>query len=452
MTTSTADHPMTFALRGLLCLVVLLGFAQPLAAQQPTSSTPPPFQQTLRLFLDCSGVSCDLDFFRTEIDWVDYVRNREDSDIHLLITSQPTGSGGTEYTLSFIGRRAFAGKSDTLRYVAPQTATEDDRRRGLAQRIKLGLARYVAETPAAERLEVSYSAPAETAQPSTPDRDPWNFWTFRASVRGFFNGESRVSSESLSGTFSANRTTEAWKLNLAANGNRRSNRFEISDSVTVTSEQNSYGLNGLAVRSLGPHWSVGGRGSATSSTFLNQDLSLRIAPAIEYSIFPYSESTRKLFTVLYSVGVNSFDYEEQTIFGKLSETRIDQSLLTSLDVKQPWGSASISLEGANYLDDFSQYRAVLFGDLEVRLFRGLSLNLFGSTSYVRDQLYISAGGASTEEVLLRLRELETSYRYFCFPWDLVYLRLDLQQRGKTRGLAARAVAECSFSISPLPLK
>jgi hypothetical protein len=49
------------------------------------------------------------------------------------------------------------------------------------------------------------------------------------------------------------------------------------------------------------------------------------------------------------------------------------------------------------------------GDL-VRVF--LDCNVAGSVSRVRDQLYLPKGEATTEEVLLRQRELATSYQYF----------------------------------------
>lgn len=91
---------------------------------------------------------------------------------------------------------------------------------------------------------------------------------------------------------------------------------------------------------------------------------------------------------------------------------LDHSLLVSLDQKQGWGSMHVALEGAQYLHDPKRYRADLFSDLDVRLFKGLSLNLFGSIAYVRDQIYLPAGGATPEEVLLRLRQLDTSYSYF----------------------------------------
>jgi hypothetical protein len=83
----------------------------------------------LRVFVDCNAQGCDLDFFRTEIPYVDYVRDRTDASVHLLVSTQPTASGGVEHTLNFIGRREFAGLSDTLLYLAPQSSTTDELRR-----------------------------------------------------------------------------------------------------------------------------------------------------------------------------------------------------------------------------------------------------------------------------------------------------------------------------------
>jgi hypothetical protein len=54
---------------------------------------------------------------------------------------------------------------------------------------------------------------------------------------------------------------------------------------------------------------------------------------------------------------------------------------------------------------------VLFGDIEIRLFRGFFLSLRGNTSLVRDQLFLEAGEVPDEEILLRRRELATDYQY-----------------------------------------
>ena len=381
------------------------------AIAQERTATPDSLAR-VRLFLDCNGLYCDPDFYRTEIDFVDHVRDRQDADVHVLITPQQTGGGGTAYTMTFEGRRRFAGRTDTLKYVSLAASTEDDQRRGLARMIKIGLVPYIADTPLASNLDVTYSAPSGAAPTTTAAHDPWNFWTFRSQVNGYFSGESRTRSGNMSGRLSANRITDAWKLQFSTNGGRSTSEFEIDDTSTVTSEQHSYGVNGLVAKSLTPHLSTGIRAFASASTFLNQDLHVRVAPAIEYDFYPYSEATRRQLVGQYSVGVNYFDFGETTIFGAEAQSMLDHRLLISLDQKQKWGSLSVAVEGAQYLHDTSRYSSQLFSNLEIRLLKGLSLDLYGSVSYVRDQIYLPAGDASPEEVLLRLRQLDTSYRYF----------------------------------------
>jgi hypothetical protein len=51
------------------------------------------------------------------------------------------------------------------------------------------------------------------------------------------------------------------------------------------------------------------------------------------------------------------------------------------------------------------------GRIDVRLFRGFSLNVNGNASRVRDQIYLPKGAATDEEILLRLRRLQSGYRY-----------------------------------------
>ena len=69
----------------------------------------------LRVFLDCRHVACDSNHLRREIPFVDYVRDPADADVHVLVRTQPTGPGGTEFSLSFIGRRRFAESEELVR-------------------------------------------------------------------------------------------------------------------------------------------------------------------------------------------------------------------------------------------------------------------------------------------------------------------------------------------------
>lgn len=368
----------------------------------------------LRVFIDCQYNGCDFDFFRTEIPFVDYVRDRQDAALNVFVTRQQTGSGGNAFTLNFIGQKQLAGAVDTLEVSLPQTATGDDIRKALARAVKLGLVRHVARSPLGSRLEITLRPDAGVAGQTSQRAaaDPWNYWVFRTRANAFFRGEKSQRSSDLDGSISANRTTDALKANITVYGNYDEGKFTFSGGQKFANYSHSYGASELVVKSIGPHWSAGQRSSVSSATFLNQKLAARFAPAVEYNVFPYSESTRRQLTFLYSAGINSFTYEDTTIFDKLSEIRPDQSLTASLGLKQPWGAVSASLEAANYLDDFSKRRLVLFNSLDLRVFKGLSINLFSSASLVRDQLYLAKGALTDEDILLRRTQLATSYRYF----------------------------------------
>jgi hypothetical protein len=377
---------------------------------KPTVKPPAP----VKVFIDCQSVSCDYEFFRTEIAFVDHVRDRKDADVHVLITGQTTGSGGREYSMKFIGLGRFQGVDANMIYASSVDDTEDKTRKALVQHLTLGLVRYAAESPAGPRLSVKYTP--ETAQAGSQSRqqgrDPWNFWVFRLSGNGFFNGEQSTSSQSFGASASANRTTEAWKVNLSFSGDYNSSTYDLGDGETFKSITKGYDASGRVVKSLTAHWSAAASGSASRSTYSNLDLSVRGSGGVEYDLFPYAESTRRQLRFQWTTGLGYYDYAEETVYGKMTESVPFHSALVSLDVKQPWGQVSTACDFTQALNDLSQYRVGVYGGLEVRLFKGFSFNLSGDYSRVRDQRNLPKGGASDQEILVRMKELATGYRYF----------------------------------------
>jgi len=157
---------------------------------------------------------------------------------------------------------------------------------------------------------------------------------------------------------------------------------------------------------------VGGYLSLLSSSFSNIQLSFTPAPAVELNIFPYSESTRRQLRLLYRLGFTQVAYREETIYGKIRESLWQESLTATLELKRKWGTISTSLEGSHYFHDFQKNRLQFSSELSIRIFKGLSFNISGSYSRIRDQLSLPRGGASLEEILLRRKELETTYNYY----------------------------------------
>src|SRR5262245_40995300 len=88
-----------------LVLIALIAFSSPVVAQQPPGGQAPPepapaaapaaTTDLIRVFLDCDR--CDDEYMRQNVGFVDYVRDRESADFHVLVTTQPTGGGGTSW-------------------------------------------------------------------------------------------------------------------------------------------------------------------------------------------------------------------------------------------------------------------------------------------------------------------------------------------------------------------
>jgi hypothetical protein len=150
-------------------VVCLLGTTAAAASSQDAQTVDR--TDALRVFLDCN--SCDENYLRTEITFINYVRDRADADVHVLVTTQGTGGGGIEYTIKYIGLGRFAGADQSLTYVSPQTAT-DDEARGFAAVFDWSGALRSGTSLAPE----GHSVPRHSADASV--RDPWNFWAFRS--------------------------------------------------------------------------------------------------------------------------------------------------------------------------------------------------------------------------------------------------------------------------------
>jgi hypothetical protein len=270
----------------------------------------------------------------------------------------------------------------------------------------MGLMPYVAQTPQQGQIDIIYESDSESAD--IPTRDPWNFWVFRLAAGGRFQAESSQNQLSFSGGLRADRITEKWKFRSEIEYDYEQENVE-DDGETISSSLNQRQAQFELVRSLGPHWSAGWFGEVGSTTFRNLDLSLSLAPALEYNVFPWLESDHKILTAAYRVGLNSFRYREETLYDKTAETLAYEALRLQLSLIQPWGEVDISLEGLHFFHDWSKYRLEWENRFEVRLSRGLSVFLDVEVYSIHDQLYLPKGEASLDEVLLKRRQLATTF-------------------------------------------
>ena len=398
---------LLYALLGAL-LMTSVGAVRPLHAQgRPADdAAADTLDRFVRVYLDCD--SCYDSYLRRNLTFVSYVRDRKQADVQLLGTRRGTGGGGTVYRLEFIGLGPFEGRRFELTYEASPTLTDDERRRGLAGKIRVGLAPFAVRTPAADQLAVSYEADTTGTRNGDPE-DPWNQWVFEVGGGGDIGLEEAEKEYEVEGALEAERVTAAWKVAFELESEYELDVFE-QDEEEIRSVSQDTDFDADVVKSLGPHWGAGVSGTAFSRTFTNTDLAMRLEPAVEYNVFPYAISDQKELTVTYQVGPEHRNYTEVTIFGKQAQTAVRQSLRVQLDLNRPWGSVFASLQGGHYFFDLKRNRAQLFTGLDVQLVEGLSVFSSFNVELIQDQLYLPSGDASLDEVLLRRRALATNYQ------------------------------------------
>lgn len=368
-------------------------------------------EESIRVFIDCQSY-CDQEYIKREIPFVNYVNDRFQSNVFILSNHQVTGSGGREYKLQFTGREIFAGVNDTLTFIRQANATDDEGRQQMVQTLKLGLVKYLARTERGKNVQIIFEEEvADSEKPDESVEDPWNLWVFNARINGYLNGDKNYFSNSFSTGFTASRISEKLKTTSSISYGVNKNRYGSGEDAIEFSNENYRG-NNTTVWAISSHWSAGGFLEVLRSDFANYKFALTISPAIEYNFFPYSESNNHYVGLMYKVGPSYLNYREETIFLETEELRFRQNLSLALSLNKKWGQISGSAAYGHYFYDFSKNRLTFSGYADLRLYKGLSLNLSGYYAFQRDQLNIAKGNISNEDLLTRRRQLDSNFSFY----------------------------------------
>lgn len=359
-----------------------------------------------KVFIDARRM--DMDYVRKEVHFVNYVNDRMQSDIFILVTMIKTGGRGNEYTLTFIGKNEFEGRNDTLIYNSLSTDTEDNIRKGFVKTLKLGLIPYMLDTPLVNFFDVKFNSSAS----NNKIKDKWDYWVFRTRLRGSLSGEEFRSFYYISGEIDADRITEDWKLRFGADANYDEDNYRYPDTDAYLSFSRRLAAHIQIVKSISDHWSFGVYSGFFSSTYRNIKENYNIGPAIEYNYFPYSESTYKEIRFSYSLSYNYNIYFEETIYSKLEETLFRQHFNINSEFKQPWGQIDLAAGYSSYLHDVSKNRVRLYSDVSVNLFEGFQFSFGVGYSMIHDQISLPVRDLDLDEILLRRNEIATQYNYW----------------------------------------
>lgn len=360
----------------------------------------------LKVFINCED--CDISFMKQELPYINYVRDRRLAQVQVIVSNQETASGGKEYSLQFLGLKEFDKMNDTLVFSLLPGFSNDDFRNKMNRYLLLGLTRYISQTPFADKWDIDYSGKTTNQE----EKDKWNYWVYNISADGWFNGEKYYSSQSINTDLSAQRITNENKIQVYFNNSYNRNFYYIDDTTTFKSLFKSYYAGGNYVKSLNKKWSAGFNADYTSSLFNNLKFNLSGGPAIEYNIFPYSESTRKQFRFSYSIGPRYDIYYDTTILNKTEQLWGYHQVGCYVKLVKEWGSISNFIRYMNFLNDFRMWSAFIYSEASFNLFKGFSLTVSGNYSFIKNQVSLVKDEATESEILLRQRQVPTSSRYW----------------------------------------
>jgi len=391
--------------------IILLFFTCLIKAQNSNQAV-----HRLKVFIDCSS-GCDHTFIRTEINIVDFLLDNKAADVHVLITEQSTGSGGSQYQLIFFGQNRFKFLSDTLRFNTDPNATDFEERDLLVKYIKLGLTPYIIKAGGGNDIAIEMKKAGGKKQDSinVVTKDPWNYWVFRAGISGSANAEELTQESSYNGQLSATRVTEELKIGIELNSGKNKAVSEYEDSTGYTikdiSRNDYYNFSHHLIKSINDHWSWGYEAALSRNTRSNYKRQAILRTGIEYNIFPYKQVNTKYFTIAYILDLRHNSYIDTTLYDKAGETLAGHGVETNLAFNQKWGTIEFGVDYHNYFHNWKLLNLEAYLELEIRVTGGLSFTVFTFAELLRDQIYLSKHEASFVDILTRRRELESGYRF-----------------------------------------
>ena len=355
----------------------------------------------IKAYIDCR---CDETYLKQETSFLEYVRDQDLADIEIFIRDERNPTGSRSFEIKIDGNNEYekiSSSSVAVGYVNDTSSTLRDK---LLNKLKLALVPF---------LDLANYDLNINVDPSFKDLtvydDKWKNWVFELS--GSYNNDKEESRQTnrYEIEFEIDKLTEDWRIGAEIRRNE-SNRKFFSNDNTYKSNRKTTSLNGRVVRSITDHFSAGLFFGVFQNTYENIDLNRYIAPAIEYSFYPYKDVLSKEITLAYRIGTGKRNYIEKTIYGYEKQKLSSQTLSLNIRFRQKWGNISSYLNATQFLNDGTKKRFSLRSNLDIRIYEGLAVRFSGNINLIREQYSLAAGNTSIEDLLLQQREIATDYR------------------------------------------
>ena len=358
-------------------------------------------ENKIKAYLDCR---CDENYIKQETSFLEYVRDQDLADVEIFIRDERNPTGSRSFEIKIDGNNEYGEISNTTEAVGYANDTSSSLREKLLNKLKLALVPFLEKANYNLTIDVD-----SNIKDLTVYDEKWRNWVFELS--GSYNNDKEESRQTnrYDIEFEIDKLTEDWRIGMELS-RRETNRKFVSNDNEYTSNRKTTSFRGRVVRSISDHFSAGAFFGIFQNTYENIDLNRYVAPAIEYSFYPYRDVLSKEITLAYRIGVGKRNYIEKTIYGYEEQKLSSQTLSLNIRFRQKWGNVSSYLNATQFLNDGTKKRFSLRSDLDIRVFEGLAVRLSGNVNLIREQYSLAAGNTSIEDLLLQQREIATDYR------------------------------------------
>ena len=355
----------------------------------------------LKAYLDCR---CDQNYLKQQTSFLEHVRDQNLADIEIFIIDIRNPTGTRTFEIKVDGNNEYKEISSSTLVSGYANDTSSTLRDKLLNKLKLALIPFLDKASYNIKVDVD-----SNFDDLTVNDDNWKNWVFELS--GSYNDDKEESRKTnrYELEFEIDKLTPEWRIGMEIKRNESNGKFFSNDKV-YTSNRKTTSISGRVVRSISDHFSVGVFSSAYQNTYENIDFNRYIAPAIEYSFYPYKDVLSKEITLAYRIGIGKRNYIEKTIYGYEKQKLSSQTLSLNIRFRQKWGNISSYLNATQFLNDGTKKRFSLRSDLDLRVFQGLAVRFSGNVNLIREQYSLAAVSTSIEELLLQQRQIATDYR------------------------------------------
>ena len=355
----------------------------------------------LKAYLDCR---CDQNYLKQQTSFLDHVRDQNLADIEIFILDVRNPTGTRSFEIKIDGNNEYQEISSSVLVSGYANDTSSTLRDKLLNKLKLALVPFLDK--ANYNLNVDVDSNFDDL---TVNDDKWKNWVFELS--GSYNDDKEETRKTnrYELEFEVDKLTPDWRIGMEIKRNESKGKYFSNDDV-YTSSRKTTSFSGRVVKSVSDHFSAGVFLGAYQNTYENIDLNRYIAPAVEYSFYPYRDVLSKEITLAYRIGVGKRNYIEKTIYGYEKQKLSSQTLSLNIRFRQKWGNISSYLNATQFLNDGTKKRFSLRSDLDLRVFEGLAVRFSGNINLIREQYSLAAVSNSIEELLLQQRQIATDYK------------------------------------------